>query len=80
MSAGPLRRLLGGLGLAALAPVAWRLADGSLDPMDAAVRAVITLLVVVVVGRLLSAWVHAVATTYDQAVVVRDDEPGPANA
>lgn len=80
MSAGPLRRLLGGLGLAALAPVAWRLADGSLDPMDAAVRAVITLLVVVVVGRLLTGWLHAVASTYDQAVVVSEDDAGPVGA
>jgi hypothetical protein len=65
MSPGPLRRVLGAIGLLLLAPVALRLVDGSLEPFDAAVRAVATLLAVVVVGRLLSAWLATVAHGYD---------------
>ena len=78
MSAGPLRRLLGALGLAMLAPIAWRLAEGALDPVEAATRAVVTLVIVVALGRLASAWLHTVASTYDsrataeQAAVAAD--------
>lgn len=75
MSPGPLRRLLGGVGLLLLAPVALRLVDGSLEPFDAAVRAVATLLVVVVVGRLLNAWLATVAHSYD--VQQPEDAPAP---
>jgi hypothetical protein len=66
MTPGPLRRLLGALGLLALGPVALRLATGSLTATDAAVRALITLLVVVVLGRLASAWLGHVAATYER--------------
>ena len=67
MSPGPLRRLLGALGLVALAPIALRLVDGSLSPADAAVRAVVTLLAVVVIGRIFGTWLRQVATTYERA-------------
>lgn len=73
MSPGPLRRLLGALGLVALAPIALRLVDGSMSPADAAVRAVMTLLAVVVLGRLLGTWLRQVAATYDR----RDPAGGP---
>lgn len=66
MSPGPLRRLLGALGLVALAPIALRLVDGSLSPGDAAVRAVVTLLAVVVIGRLFGTWLRQVASSYDR--------------
>jgi hypothetical protein len=58
MTPGPLRRLAGGLGLLALAPTAWLLGVGGITLMDAAVRAAVTLAVVVVVGRL-TGWVVA---------------------
>lgn len=66
MSPGPLRRLLGGLGLLALAPVAIRLVEGSISPMDAAMRAMATLVVVVVVGRLFGVWLRQVAYTFER--------------
>lgn len=66
MSPGPLRRLLGALGLLALAPVAMRLVDGSISPMDAAMRAIATLIVVVIIGRLFGVWLRQVAHTYEQ--------------
>jgi hypothetical protein len=65
MRPGPIRRLLGILGLLGLSPVGWRLLDGSLTPVDAAVRAVVTLVVVLVVGRILGMWVAQVAHGYD---------------
>ena len=66
MSPGPLRRLLGALGLLALAPVALRLVEGSLTATDAALRAVATLVAVVVIGRLVGSWLAQVAHTYDR--------------
>lgn len=66
MSPGPLRRLLGAIGLVMLAPIALRLVDGSMSPVDAALRAAATLLAVVVVGRLLGSWLGQVAHTYDR--------------
>lgn len=66
MSPGPLRRMLGALGLAALAPVALRLVDGSMSATDAALRAVATLVAVVVVGRLAGTWLDQVAHSYDR--------------
>ena len=68
MTPGPLRRLLGALGLLALLPVAFRLATGALSAEDAAARAVITLFVVVVLGRLSSAWLGHIAATYERDV------------
>lgn len=52
MSTGPLRRTIGLAGLLALVPVFWQLAAGTITPEDAAVRAGIVAVVVVVLGRL----------------------------
>lgn len=77
MSPGPLRRLLGALGLVALAPVAIRLVDGSVSPMDAAMRAMATLIVVVIIGRLFGVWLRQVAYSYErQGQVANDARPG----
>lgn len=76
MSPGPLRRLLGALGLLALAPVAIRLVDGSISPMDAAMRAMATLIVVVIIGRLFGVWLRQVAYSYErQGQVANGDGP-----
>lgn len=52
MNTGPLRRTTGTIGLVALTPVAAMLALGMLSAEEAAVRAVIVALLVVVLGRL----------------------------
>lgn len=52
MSVGPLRRVIGILGLLALIPIALSLAAGTVAPEDAAMRAVAVGLVVVGLGRL----------------------------
>lgn len=80
MSPGPLRRLLGALGLAALAPVALRVVDGSMAPVDAALRAVATLVVVMVLGRLTGTWLARIAHAYDRQGPPRREESvaGPA--
>jgi hypothetical protein len=52
LSAGPLRRIIGIVGLLALSPVALGLATGTLAVEDAALRAVAVGTVVVLVGRL----------------------------
>lgn len=59
MSAGPLRRIIGVLGLLALAPIAISLATGSVAPEDAALRAVAVGVVVVAIGRVARAVLHA---------------------
>jgi hypothetical protein len=55
MSAGPLRRIIGVLGLLALAPVALALATGTVAPEDAALRAVAVGAAVVLLGRVTQA-------------------------
>ncbi len=52
MNTGPLRRTTGTIGLIALTPVAAMLALGMLSAEEAAVRAVIVAVLVVVLGRL----------------------------
>jgi hypothetical protein len=69
MRPGPIRRLLGALGLLALTPIGWRLLDGSLAPVDAAVRAVVTLVLVAAVGRIVGMWVSQIAHGYDPRTV-----------
>lgn len=59
MSAGPLRRVIGVLGLLALAPIAVALATGTVAPEDAALRAIAVGLAVVAVGRIARAVLHA---------------------
>lgn len=52
MTAGPLRRVAAALGLVALVPVAAMLVQGALTPEEAAQRAVVVGLVVIVLGNL----------------------------
>lgn len=61
MDVGPLRRLVGALGLFALIPTAWLLATGAIDMPTAALRAVATLVAVMALGRLLGVVVGALA-------------------
>lgn len=61
MSAGPLRRLVGLVGLFAMAPIGYLLLQGRLTMVEAAERAVIVLLVVVVLGRITTAYLTAMA-------------------
>ena len=51
MQTGPLRRLVGAVGLIALVPTALLLIGGDITAVDAAVRALVTMLGVVVIGR-----------------------------
>jgi hypothetical protein len=51
MSAGPLRRTTGIVGLVALLPVLFLLAAGSITPEDAALRALAIAAVVVLLGN-----------------------------
>jgi hypothetical protein len=52
MSAGPLRRVAAAVGLVALVPIASMLVQGALTPEEAAQRAVVVGLVVIVLGNL----------------------------
>ncbi len=76
MNIGPLRRLFGFLGLLALAPTALMLALDQITPTDAAVRAVATLVVVVLLGRGAGMWVGLMARGYERKV----DGDGPEAA
>jgi cytochrome b len=51
MSAGPLRRVIGGLGLLTLVPIAVQLGFGAITPEAAATRAAAVAVVVVVLGN-----------------------------
>lgn len=55
MNIGPLRRITATVGLLALLPIAWLLANGALTPEEAAIRAIVVAVVVVVVGNTLRA-------------------------
>jgi hypothetical protein len=65
MSVGPIRRLVGLLGLLALAPTAVMLATGQVSPADAALRAVATLLLTMLIGRVACWWVDQMARGFD---------------
>lgn len=54
MSVGPLRRLVGALGLVALVPLLAMVSLGSLTPVDAAIRAAVMVAVLHVLGRIAS--------------------------
>jgi hypothetical protein len=66
MNPGPLRRMVGLLGLLALIPIAVLLLTGALDLVTAASRALIVLLVVVVVGRLTGSFLQSIAGQLDE--------------
>lgn len=74
MSIGPLRRSVGALGLLALVPIAAMLLLGSLSPVDAALRAVVVGLAVLVVGRVTGWGIDWLAATLEH----RPDPDGPA--
>lgn len=59
MSVGPLRRIVGIVGLVALVPVAFHLATGTIDPEAAALRAVAIAVVVAAVGWVASAVIRS---------------------
>lgn len=61
MTPGPLRRLIGTLGLLALAPTAVMLAMDRITPLDAALRSCATLLAAVLIGRVADWWVAMIA-------------------
>lgn len=66
MSPGPLRQLMGAAGLVALAPTAALLAQGALNPASAAIRALVTLATVMVVGRLIAWWLGTTARGFER--------------
>lgn len=68
MSIGPLRRLVGVVGLVALVPVLAMVARGELGLVDAAGRASITLVALLVLGRLVSWGVGAMASQVEASV------------
>jgi hypothetical protein len=65
VTAGPLRRIIGVLGLLALAPVALALATGTVAPEDAALRAVAVGASVVVLGRVAQAVLSATVRRFE---------------
>lgn len=73
MSAGPLRRIIGILGLLALAPVAIGLAAGTLAAGDAALRGVAVGAAFVGVGRIASAVVAATARRVEADISAPED-------
>lgn len=79
MPIGSLRRSVGALGLVSLVPVAAMLLAGTLSPVDAARRVVLSVLAVLVLGRLAAWGIAATAASIEQAgpVPVADgDVPG----
>lgn len=76
MSAGPIQRAMGALGLVALAPTAVMLASGAITSADAAVRAVVTVVATLVLARLADLWFRSVAGSLErQAESPGADEP-----
>lgn len=67
MSVGPLRRSVGAVGLVALVPLAAMLATGALAPVDAARRAVVTLIVLLLLGRVAGRGLRHLATAVERA-------------
>lgn len=72
MTAGPLRRIVGVLGLIALSPIAFALATGTLGVEDAAVRALAVGVAVLVVGRIARVVLAATARRFETASVEAD--------
>lgn len=75
MASGPLRQMMGVLGLLALTPTMALVATRQLAPYDAALRAAVTLAVIVVLGRLV-----AVGMGYVARMVEERAEPSLAAA
>jgi hypothetical protein len=66
MSAGPVQRFMGAVGLVALAPTAAMLGVGAITAADAAVRAVATVVGIVVLSRLADLWFRTVAGSLER--------------
>lgn len=75
MSIGPLRRLVGTVGLLGLVPLLAMLAIGLLSPEDAAFRALVMLAGLMALGRFVSWGVGALAAEVEQS----DPAPSPAD-
>ncbi|MEX1163762.1 MAG: hypothetical protein WEB03_09285 [Nitriliruptor sp.] len=69
MTIGPLRRTIGVVGLIALAPLAWLLATGAVSPVDAATRAVLTVVALTLIGRIAGMGVDRMAASLERSVV-----------
>jgi hypothetical protein len=69
MSGNPINRLAALLGLIVLTPVAYLTATGALDPVDAAIRAGITLAAVVVIRTLGRLGLSLLANSMDRQAV-----------
>lgn len=74
MSPGPLRRLAGALGLAAMLPTAAMLAMGSITLADAALRGIVTLVGVTVIGRAAGWWLSSMAARFERRGQAADTE------
>lgn len=72
MSPGPLRRLTGAIGLLALAPTAVMLTTDAITVADAALRAGVTLVGVILLGRVTGWWLSSMARGLE-----RDAAPDP---
>lgn len=73
MSIGPLRRSIGALGLLAMLPVAAMLILGALEPVDAARRSLVTLIGLLVLGRLASWGCHGIASAIERSGMAPGD-------
>ena len=79
MKPGPLRQLTGAVGLVALVPTAVLLAQGAHTPWQAAVRALMTLVGVTVIGRIAAWWLTATAGAFERRTeTATSPETGPA--
>ncbi|HEY8340501.1 MAG TPA: hypothetical protein VIK95_11555 [Egibacteraceae bacterium] len=66
MSAGPVQRAMGAVGLVALAPTAVMLVTEAITPADAAVRAVATVAGILLLSRLVDLWFRSVAGSLER--------------
>ncbi len=71
MRNGPLHRAVALLGLVVLAPTAWMTATGQISAEDAGLRAVVTLLGVVLVNRVVNWGVRRSSTALVRAAAAR---------
>ena len=80
MQIGPLRRLTGFVGLVALVPTAVLLIAGDITAVDAAVRALVTTVGVVLIGRVTGAFLDREARRLEDTAAARVACPHPALA
>ena len=71
MTAGPLRRVVAAIGLVSLVPIAAMLVQGALTPEEAAQRAVVVGVVVIVLGKLARRVVWACLARVERRAVDR---------